>query len=91
MSSLRAPAASFWPLELGNRGLVYALLGLGLAGMLTELPSTIFVPRLVLYLMVMALGVVGLMRCRRAERRHGTAPLATPRLPGSDATATAFH
>jgi len=42
--------------ELTNLGVVYILLSLGLIGALTELVSTMFVPRLVRYLTVLAVG-----------------------------------
>lgn len=53
---------------LANRGIAYALLTLGVAGLLTELVSSAFAPRLVLFLTVLAFGVIGLARCRRARR-----------------------
>jgi hypothetical protein len=62
-----ASAASPWLPERANRGVVHALLALGLAGLLTELLSTVFVPRLVLYLVVLAAGAVGGFR-RRPSR-----------------------
>jgi hypothetical protein len=85
------PAASSWLPELANRGVVYALLALGLAGMLTELVSTTFIPRLVLYLAVLSFGVVGLVRCRRVERRRNAASLATPPLADGEAMVGALH
>lgn len=91
MSSPRAPAASPWLPELANRGIAYALLALGLAGMFTELLSTMFAPRLVLFLTVLVFGGVGLVRCRRTEQRHSATAHVMPRLPGSEATATALH
>jgi len=59
--------------ELANRRIAYALLALGLAGMLIELLSAIFAPRLVLFLAVLAFGAIVLVRCRRAERREHAA------------------
>lgn len=91
MSPLRVLASSSWPPELGNRRLVQSLLALGLAGMLTELASTAYVPRLVLFLTVLAFGVVGLVRCRRADQRRGGESLATPPLADGEAMAGALH
>jgi TM2 domain-containing membrane protein YozV len=59
MSPRPAAAAS---LGLPSRGLAHALLALGLAGLVTELVSTAFAPRLVLFLAVLACGVVGSLR-----------------------------
>jgi hypothetical protein len=55
------PAAAA-PLGLPGRGLAHALLALGLAGLLTELVSTVFLPRLALFLVVLAAGAVGSLR-----------------------------
>lgn len=85
------PAASSWLPEPANRGVVYALLALGLAGMVTELVSTAFIPRLVLYLAVLSAGGVGLVRCRRAERRRDAAPLTTRPLADGKAIAGALR
>jgi hypothetical protein len=62
MPSRLAIAASPWPPELANRGVAHALLALGLAGLLAELLSTMFLPRLVLYLVVLAAGAIGSVR-----------------------------
>ena len=69
--SLPSPvtAPSNWLPERTHLGGVYVLLALGLAGTLAEVVSTVFVPRLVLDLTVLAVGVFGLVRCRRAQRR----------------------
>jgi hypothetical protein len=67
MSSRLASAASPRLPGLANRGVVLALLALGLAGLLTELASAVFLPRLVLYLVVLAAGAVGGFR-RRPSR-----------------------
>ena len=92
MSSPRVvPAASPWLPELANRGVVYALLALGLAGVLTELITATFIPRLVLYLAVLSFGAAGLVRCRRAERRRGAAPPTMPRLADGGAVAGAVR
>lgn len=75
MSSPRsATVPSTWLPELTNRRVVYVLLALGLAGALAELVSTVFVPRLVLDLTVLAAGAFGLVRRRQAER-HASAAL----------------
>lgn len=82
------PAASPRLPELVNRGVVLALLALGIAGLLTESLSTVFLPRLVLFLTVLAFGTIGFVRCRRTERReHGGAVVMAirrgSRSPGS--------
>jgi hypothetical protein len=70
MSSPRpATASPSWLPELTNRGVVYVLLALGLIGTVAEVASTVFIPRLILDLMVLAVGTFGLIRCRRAVRR----------------------
>jgi len=56
-------------LELDNLGLVYLMVGLGFVGIVTELAMTTFVPRLVLYALVLAMGAVGLIR-RYRNARH---------------------
>lgn len=55
--------------ELANRGIAYALLTLGVAGMLIELLSATFAPRLVLFLIVLMSGAIGLARGRRIDQR----------------------
>lgn len=67
MSSQSIPASSPRLPALGDRGVVYAVLALGLAGLITELVSAVFLPRLVLYLMVVAFGVVGVVRGARSR------------------------
>lgn len=54
---------------LANRGTAYALLALGVVGLLTELVSSVFAPRLVLFLIVLTFGAIGFARCRRTEQR----------------------
>ena len=73
MLSQSVPASPSSLSALSNRGGVYAVLALGLAGLLTELVSAVFVPRLVLYLTVLAFGVVGVVRRRRAAPRSAAA------------------
>lgn len=73
MLSRSIPAPSCRTPALANRGGVYTVLALGLAGVLTELVSAVFIPRLVLYLTVLAFGVVGFVRCRRAAQPSATA------------------
>jgi hypothetical protein len=63
------PAASPRLPELANRGIAGVLLVLGLAGMFTEAVSTAFAPRLVLFLIVLAFGVIGFVRCRRIDQQ----------------------
>jgi hypothetical protein len=58
-----------WLPELENRGLDYLLLGLSFVGGATELATTAFVPRLVLYALVLAVGAFGLIRRNRRARR----------------------
>lgn len=77
--------------ELANRGIAYALLALGLAGIFTELLSAMFAPRLVLFVTVLVFGGVGLARCRRTEQGHSATAHVMPRLPGSEAAGTALH
>jgi hypothetical protein len=74
MLSQSIPAPSSRLSALSNRGGVYAVLALGLAGLLTELVSAVFVPRLVLYLAVLVFGGVGVVRCRRAAQRSAAQP-----------------
>lgn len=57
-----------WLPELDNRGLECLLLGLGFVGGATELASTAFVPRLVLYALLLAIGAFGLIRRYRRTR-----------------------
>jgi hypothetical protein len=77
MSAPRSIAfPSTWLPELANRWVVHALLALGLVGALAELVSTVFVPRLVLYLLVLAIGAVGLVRRRRADAAPRASRLA---------------
>lgn len=73
MLSQSVPASSPGLPELRDRGIAYAMLALGLAGLLTELASAVFLPRLVLYLAVLAFGLVGSVRCRRAAPRSAAA------------------
>jgi hypothetical protein len=74
----RSRAAASPPLpEPANRGIAYALLAMGLAGMVIELLSATFAPRLVLFLTVLAFGAIVLVRCRRTERRAHAALLVT--------------
>jgi hypothetical protein len=77
MSSPRTVAASDsrWLPELDNRWLVNLLLVLGLTGMFAELASTMFVPRMVLYMLALAGATVGLVRRQRVRQR---ASRATP-------------
>jgi hypothetical protein len=77
LPSRSTPAASPPLPELAHRGIAYALLGLGLAGSLAELVSATYAPRLVLFLTVLAFGVIGLVRSRRTERREHAALLVT--------------
>lgn len=70
---------SRWFPELDNRALVYVLIALGLAGMLVEMASTRFAPRMVLHLMVLAFGALGLIRRRRAHLQHHAATTASER------------
>lgn len=72
------PVSRWFP-ELDNRALVYVLITLGLIGTLAELASARFVPRMVLYSMVLGFGVLGLARCRRARLQHHAAPTASAR------------
>jgi hypothetical protein len=71
MSSPRTVAASDsrWLPELDHRGLVNMLLVLGLTGMVAELASTMFVPRMVLYMLALAAATVGLVRRQRVRQR----------------------
>ncbi len=55
--------------ELDNLGLAYFMLGLGFVGGTTELATTAFVPRLVLYALLFAIGAFGLIRRFRRARR----------------------
>jgi uncharacterized membrane protein YbhN (UPF0104 family) len=73
MLSHPVPASSSSQPGRADRGVAYAVLALGLAGLVTELASAVFVPRLVLYLTVLAFGVVGFVRCRRAAPRRAAA------------------
>lgn len=63
------PAASPRLPELAHRGIAHVLLALGVVGLLTEVVSSTFVPRLVLFLIVLAFGAIGLARCRRPDQR----------------------
>ena len=63
------PAGSPRLPELANRWIAGVLITLGLAGFLTEVVSTAFAPRLVLFLIVLGFGVIGSVRCRRTEHR----------------------
>ena len=63
------PAASPRLPELANRWIAGVLITLGFAGFLTEVVSTAFAPRLVLFLIVLAFGVIGFVRCRRIDQR----------------------
>lgn len=71
------PAASPRLPALANRGMAYGLLALGVVGLLTELVSSAFAPRLVLFLIVLTFGAIGLARCRRTERHEDTVPFVT--------------
>jgi membrane-bound ClpP family serine protease len=55
--------------ELAHRGIAFVLLALGVVGLFTELVSSAFVPRLVLFLIVLTFGAIGLARCRRIDQR----------------------
>jgi hypothetical protein len=55
--------------ELAHRGIAYVLLALGVAGLLTEVVSSAFAPRLVLFLIVLTFGAIGLARSRRADQQ----------------------
>jgi len=58
--------------ELDNLGLSGFMFGLGFVGGATELTTTAFVPRLVLYALLFAIGTFGLIRrCCRARRVRG--------------------
>ncbi len=70
MSPTRSvPAASPRLPALANRGIAYVLLALGVVGLFTELVSSAFAPRLVLFLIVLTFGGIGLARCRRIDQR----------------------
>lgn len=58
-----------WLPELDSRGLSYLLLGLGVIGGAAELVTSPFVPRLVLYALVCAIGAFGLIRQSLRVRR----------------------
>lgn len=90
-SSRPVPASSSWLPDLANPGAVYALLALGLAGMLTELLSTMFARRLVLYLLVFSFGVARLVRHRRADRRRQAASRVMTSLAGGGQVTTAVR
>lgn len=51
-----------WRPELESRRFSYLLLGLSLVGGTIELATTAFVPRLVLYALVLAMGAIALSR-----------------------------
>ena len=63
------PVASPQSPELAHRGIAFVLLALGVVGLFTELVSSAFVPRLVLFLIVLTLGAIGLARCRQIDQR----------------------
>jgi hypothetical protein len=54
--------------ELSSRWLVQALCGLGLAGVVAELAAAVYLPRLLLFLAILALGLVGLARSESPMR-----------------------
>jgi uncharacterized membrane protein len=83
LPSRSVPAASPRLPELAHRGIAYALLALGVAGLFTEVVSSAFAPRLVLFLTVLTFGVIGFLRCRRIERRERASLLVTALSCGS--------
>jgi uncharacterized membrane protein len=63
------PAAPTQLPALASRGVACAMLALGVVGLLTEVISSAFVPRLVLFLIVLTFGAIGLVRCRLTDQR----------------------
>jgi len=65
----RSAFASPWFPELSHRAVAGGLLALGVAGLAVELASGVFVPRLVLFLIVLGFGAVGRVRGRPVAAR----------------------